>query len=134
MKNICVSSSGLFAILCVCVLCIAAAPTLATTSNPVPHLDPIVPASAAPGGPAFTMKVTGTGFVPGSTVLWNGGVRSTTFVNSSKLTAAIQASDIATAGTATITVVSPGPGGGTSNFQFFHVVTAAAQQFWTVKD
>src|SRR5215472_1332850 len=134
MKNMLVSPRSLLAGLVVCVICVAAEPILATTSNPVPHLDPIVPTSAAPGGPAFTMTVTGTGFVSGSTVLWNGGARTTTFVSASKLTAAIPASDVATPGTATITVASPGPGGGTSNFQFFHVVTAAAQQFWTVKD
>jgi len=80
------------------------------------------------------MTVTGTGFVSGSSVLWNGGARTTTFVSSSKLTAAILASDIATAGTATITVANPGPGGGTSNTQFFQVTFATAQQNWTNKD
>lgn len=114
--------------------CFAAGSVSATTPNPVPHLDPVVPSAAAPGGPAFTMTVTGTGFVSGSAVYWNGAVRTTTFVSSSKLTAAIAAADIATPSTATITVVSPAPGGGTSNFQFFQVVTPAAQQFWTVKD
>lgn len=134
MKNTVVTRGSLLAVVVVCVICAAAGPAMATTPNPVPHLDPIVPSSAAPGGAAFTMTVTGTGFVSGSTVYWNGGARTTTFVSSSKLTAAIGASDIAAPGTATITVVSPGPGGGISNFQFFQVVTAAAQQFWTVKD
>lgn len=108
--------------------------TLATTPNPVPHLDPIAPSSAAPGGPAFTLTVSGTGFVTGSVVYWNGAPRTTTFVSPTKLNATISASDIATRSTATVTVVNPAPGGGTSNFQFFQIVTAAAQQYWTVKD
>jgi hypothetical protein len=109
----------------------------AALPNAVPHLDPLVPAAAAPGGPAFTLTVTGTGFVSGSTVYWNGSplpAGSTIFVSSSKLTAAIPAANIASPGTATVTVVSPPPGGGTSNFQFFLITTATGQQNWTFKD
>ena len=43
---------------------------------------------------------------------WNGGARATTFKSATSLPAAIQASDIATAGTAEITVVSFGANGG----------------------
>ncbi len=60
------------------------------------------------GSPAFTLTVNGTNFVSGSTVRWNGANRTTTFVNSSQLTAAIPASDIVTSGTASITVQNPG--------------------------
>ncbi|HET8924027.1 MAG TPA: FG-GAP-like repeat-containing protein [Candidatus Acidoferrum sp.] len=115
-------------------LIISGGSALATIPNPVPHLNPIVPASAAPGGPAFTMTVTGTGFVSGSVVSWNGSPRTTTFVSSSNLTAAILATDIAHLGVATVTVASPAPGGGTSNSQFFSITTAQAQLSWTVKD
>lgn len=112
-----------------------ATPNIATaTSNAVPFLNPLVPDATPPGGPAFTLTVSGTGFVSASTVLWNGSPRATKFVSSSKLTAAIQASDIATAGTATVTVASPGPGGGISNSQFFQVVNAASQLYWTSLD
>jgi len=113
-----------------------ATPVLTTAaSNPVPFLNPLQPDAAAPGGPAFTLTVTGTGFLNGSTVNWNGSPRTTTFVSSSKLTAAILASDIASTGTATVTVASPGPGGGISNSQFFQVVNAATQQlYWTALD
>ncbi len=92
------------------------------SSNPVPFIDqPLVPSAAAPGGAAFTLTVNGAGFVAGSTVLWNGDARTTTFVSSTRLTAAIPATDIATPTTASITVSSPGPGGGTSNIVFFQV-------------
>jgi hypothetical protein len=47
-------------------------------------------------------------------VLWNGAARTTTFVSTSQLTAAITAADVANAGSASITVSTPSPGGGTS--------------------
>jgi len=87
-----------------------------------------------PGGSTLSLPVTGTGFVAGSVVYWNGTARTTTFVNSSKITATILAADIASPGTATITVVSPGPGGGQSNSEFFQVTTPLANLFFTVKD
>src|SRR6266481_9359615 len=61
------------------------------------------------------------GFVTGSVVNWNGGARATTFVSTSQLTAAILASDIASASTASVTVVSPNPGGGPSNVVYFSI-------------
>jgi hypothetical protein len=68
----------------------------------------ISPASATAGGPSFTLTVTGSNFVSGSVVRWRGGNRTTTFVSSTQLTATILASDIASAGTASVTVGSPG--------------------------
>jgi hypothetical protein len=70
---------------------------------------------------AFTLTIHGSGFVSGSAVNWNGSPRPTTFVSAGKITAAIPASDIATAATATITVKNPSPGGGLSNSAFFAV-------------
>jgi hypothetical protein len=93
-------------------------------ANPVPLVDePLVPVSVGPGGPGFRLTVNGTGFVPSSTVKWNGSPRTTTFVSSMQLTAAIPATDIATTTAALITVVNPSPGGGTSNFTSFSVTT-----------
>jgi hypothetical protein len=95
------------------------------TSNPVPLINqPLVPDAVAPGGAGFTLTVNGTGFVSGSVVNWNGSALVTTFVSSSQLTAAVAASDIATASTASVTVVNPSPGGGTSNVAFFSVAAA----------
>jgi Bacterial Ig-like domain (group 3)/FG-GAP-like repeat len=107
------------------VLMVFAAPAIA--QNPAPFLDqPPVPEATAPGGPAFTLKVNGAGFVATSVVNWNGSPRATTFVRSSQLTATILASDIATASTAAVTVVNPSPGGGVSNTQFFSIAVAKA--------
>ena len=93
--------------------------------NPVPTATLLSPASAAPDGPPFTLAVTGTNFVTSSIVEWNGGARATTFVSSSQLTAAIQAADIASTGTASVTVVNPSPGGGTSSALTFTVTSVS---------
>ena len=83
--------------------------------SPGPTITSLSPASATAGDPAFTLTVNGTNFVSGSTVHWNDAARTSTFVSSTQLTAAITAADVATAGTVNVTVVNPAPGGGTSN-------------------
>ena len=72
------------------------------------------------GGPAFTLTVAGTGFASGAVVKWNGLARTTAFSGATKLTAAILAADIATAGSFPVTVVS---GGATSNAVNFTVTS-----------
>ena len=90
-------------------------------SNPVPTLGTLNPSNVEEGGPSFTLTVNGADFVPGSVVRWNGADRTTTFVSDDELQADIDAADIAVAGTATVTVFSPGPGGGTSSGQTFTI-------------
>lgn len=90
-------------------------------TNPVPSLGSLAPPSATHGGKAFTLTVNGSKFVSGCTVEWNGAGRATTFVNSGQVTAKIQAADIATAGSAAVTVKNPAPGGGTSNSLTFTI-------------
>ncbi|HTC61815.1 MAG TPA: FG-GAP-like repeat-containing protein [Candidatus Saccharimonadales bacterium] len=111
---------------------VAARPPI--TTNPVPFLNPIVPAATVPSGTAYTLTVTGTGFVSGSVVDWNGSPLATTFVSGSKLTATVPAADTSAPGTAAISVINPAPGGGTSNQQTFEVTSAAAQIFWSTRD
>lgn len=85
-------------------------------SNPVPFVNqPLIPAATVPGSAGFTLTVNGTGFVTGAVVDWNGTALPTTFVSSSRLTAAVPAANVAKLGTASVTVVNPSPGGGTSN-------------------
>jgi hypothetical protein len=94
------------------------------TASPVPTTTSVSPTSASAGGAAFTLTVNGTNFVNGSTVRWNGANRTTTFVSATQLTAAIPASDITTAGSASVTVFNSTPGGGTSNAQTFTISPA----------
>jgi len=95
------------------------------SKNPVPVLTALSPTSATVGDAAFTLTVTGSGFVTGSTVNWSGAARTTTFVSGTQLTAAIAAADVATAGTAQVTVVNPSPGGGPSAALTFTIQNAA---------
>jgi hypothetical protein len=95
-----------------------------TINNPAPQISTLTPSSAQAGGAAFTLNVTGTGFVANSVVQWNGSARTTTFVSGTQLTAAISAADIAAAGNVNVTVVNPTPGGGTSAAVSFAITAA----------
>jgi hypothetical protein len=92
-----------------------------TINNPEPTITSLSPQNKAAGDPAFTLTVNGTNFVAGSKVRWNDSNCTTTYVNSTKLMAAIPASDIAKVGTASVTVFNPTPGGGVSPGRSFRV-------------
>ena len=92
-----------------------------SASNPVPTITSISPSSVVAGNAAFTLTVNGMGFVSGAALKWNGASRTTTFVSATQLQAAITAADIATAGTAQVTVFNSTPGGGTSNAIIFTI-------------
>lgn len=95
--------------------------TINDATKPVPRISNINPSGALVGGPAFPLIVTGTNFLPDSVVRWNGQSRPTTFANSTQLTAQIPASDLASVGTATVTVFTPPAGGGESNSLTFTI-------------
>jgi len=104
-------------------------------ANPVPLINqPLVPDAVAPGGADFTLTVNGTGFVSASVVNWNGSALATTFVSDSQLTAMVPAADIATDSTGSVAVVSPGPGGGTSNVAFFSITTSSSGLMFSGSD
>lgn len=92
-------------------------------ANPSPTLTELSRPAALVGGPTFVLVVRGSGFVFNSVVLWNGASRATTFVSSGELRAIILASDIASPGAASLTVVNPAPGGGTSAPLIFSIIT-----------
>ena len=89
-----------------------------TIDNPAPALASLSPGSTQAGGAAFTLTLNGSNFVPTSTVQWNGTSRTTTFVSATQLTEAITAADIATQGSASVTVANPPPGGGSNTLAF----------------
>jgi hypothetical protein len=99
----------------------AAVAVTVSNGSPAPVLTSLNPSSATAGGVAFTLTVNGNSFVSGSSVRWNGAARTTTFVSATQLAASIAAADIATAGSASVTVVTPAPGGGTSSAAAFVV-------------
>jgi hypothetical protein len=62
--------------------------------------------SAFAGSPGFSLTVLGYGYWPDSVVQWNGSSRPTTYTSSGQLVAQISTSDLATAGTYPVTVLS----------------------------
>jgi hypothetical protein len=96
--------------------------TISIPTNPVPAINGISPAFTNAGGAVFTLTVNGSGFIAGSTVYWGTTALSTTYISATQLTAQVPAVDIATGGiTVAITVLTPAPGGGTSNAWQFEV-------------
>lgn len=92
-----------------------------SVKNQTPSLTSLSPASANAGSAATTIALNGVGFVPNSAVTINGAARTTTFVSSTSLDALLTAGDLASAGVNQVQVVSPAPGGGTSNIVTFAV-------------
>jgi hypothetical protein len=82
-------------------------------TNLAPTLSSTGQATIAAGSGNLYLTVTGTGFLPGAVVLWNGSPRTTTFVDNAHLQVAIAAADLASA--QTITLASQNPGSGNSN-------------------
>jgi len=101
---------------------VCASSLLSAQSNPVPFVNQALsPVSAAPGSAGFTLTVSGTGFASGAVAEWDRSPRITEVVSNSLLHVTIKTSDLAKAGTGSITVVNPAPGGGASNVVFFPV-------------
>src|ERR1051326_255163 len=57
----------------------------------IPVLTSISPNHVISGGPSLTITAVGSNFAPGSTVLFNGSPRPTTFVDTNTLSAALPA-------------------------------------------
>jgi WD40 repeat protein len=112
--------------------------------NPVPKIASISPNSAAPGSAALALTITGTNFLPtsdpsgGSQVFWNTTTQtslSVTSITATQIQATVPAAQLATAGSATVTVYNPPAsppsdctinctgfgGGGTSNGATFTI-------------
>ena len=82
---------------------------------PMPSLSSLSPDSANAGSAGFNVALQGTGFTPESVVRWNGSDRTTQRLSAVQLRAVISTADLASAGTAQVTVFNPEPGGGSSN-------------------
>lgn len=78
-----------------------------TVNGVAPVITSLSPPLVAAGSGALTLTVNGTGFDPMAVVTFNGSNRTTTFVNSTQVTAALTAGDVSAAGTPQIRVVNP---------------------------
>ncbi|MDX1932313.1 MAG: right-handed parallel beta-helix repeat-containing protein [Capsulimonadales bacterium] len=93
-----------------------------TVENPVPTVTGIDPAFVFAGSSALTVTIDGTGYTAGSVVLWNGSPRTTFFVTGTRVRVNLTREDLAVVGAHTLTVKTPGPGGGDSNPGRFTVI------------
>jgi hypothetical protein len=75
----------------------------------LPAITSLSPTTAVAGGAAFTLTINGTNFVAGSTTAkWGTTPLTLTFKNATQLTAPVTAAQIVTAGSANVTVTTPG--------------------------
>jgi hypothetical protein len=83
-------------------------------TNPAPLVSSISPTTLALGSPAQTLTITGSNFISGSTVTYNGVSHTPNVVSSTQLTIQLSADDLAAAGAFPVVVTNPAPGGGVS--------------------
>ncbi|MCX6628616.1 MAG: IPT/TIG domain-containing protein [Candidatus Solibacter sp.] len=100
---------------------------IATFTVVAPTLSTILPTSIPAGSAAFTLAVTGTSFVSGAQVWFNGSTLTTTFVSSTALTAAVPGYLVEEAGPVDVKVTNPG-GAGTLDL-IFNVLRPAITSF-----
>lgn len=85
--------------------------------NPVPGVAGIAVTGA--GGGKLTLTITGTGFVGGATVIWNGKTLVPSSVSNTQIVVQVDITDFRSA---VVSVVNPGPGGGSSTGLLISIV------------
>lgn len=83
--------------------------------NLVPALVSISPTAVQAGSKDTTLTINGSGFSANSTAQLGGSALSTSFVSATHLTATVPAARLASLGWSPVSVVTPAPGGGSSN-------------------
>ena len=88
-----------------------------SVGTPPPVLSSLsgVPNPLLAGNPGFTLTVTGTGFVPGTSILVQGFPIATTFISNTQLNGSVPGFLLLTANTLNVTAVNPQPTVGSSN-------------------
>jgi subtilisin len=95
-------------------------------TNPAPAISATDPTHVRATSGPLKLLVIGAGFSTFSVVRWNGADRPTRLISTTKLEASIANSDLPAAGTAQVSVYTPGPGGGTTNALAFTIDPTAA--------
>jgi DNA/RNA endonuclease G (NUC1) len=91
-----------------------------SSTNPTPILSSIDPSSDTLGAAGFTLTAAGSNFISSSVVKWNGNNLATTYVSATQLQAAVPTSNLASVGTANVTVFTSN--GGTSASKPFNII------------
>jgi hypothetical protein len=103
---------------------------VAPRDNPVPTLSSISPDSAVRGAGSVEITATGSNFIDGSVLIWDGDERPTTLVSATELRATLLAGDLlkTTADIErTVWIRNPEPGGGTSGALPFVILEESPQ-------
>ncbi|MEO6817057.1 MAG: IPT/TIG domain-containing protein [Edaphobacter sp.] len=82
--------------------------------NPLPVITSISPSNLTPGNEGTTLEITGSGFLPSTTVLWNNNPLAAKFISSTQFSATIPSAIPAAGNSASVTLSNPAPGGGLS--------------------
>ena len=98
-----------------------------TVANPTAAIQAINPSAAFVGSASLSMTVNGSGFVPGSVVLFNGAALATAYVSGTVVTAQVPSSSLGAAGDFPVAVSNPPPGGGVTAPVVFRVQYPAPQ-------
>ena len=107
-----ITTTLLVALVAFTVACGYSKKTTAPVAGTVPAISQLAPNSTNAGA-AFILTVDGSNFGSQAVVNFNGVAQMTTFVSANQVTASIPATDVATAGTAAVTVTNPAtPGTG----------------------
>lgn len=81
---------------------------------PVPLISSISPSSVVAGTQYMDLTVHGSNFTTASIVYWNDSPRPTTYTDETTLQVDLTSTDLASAGTVSISVQNPPPGGGST--------------------
>lgn len=97
-----------------------------TVNNPIPTIATITPGSTLTNT-SPTLVIDGTNFNASTTVTFNGANKPVTIASSTQLSVTLTMADTATAGTSTIMVANPAPGGGIAIATNFTVIGRATK-------
>jgi trimeric autotransporter adhesin len=89
-------------------------PVNLTVNNPAPTIASLEPSIELAGVVSPVVAVVGTGFVPTTVIQVGGSARTTTYISATQVNVTLNASDVAAAGSLSLTAVNASPGGGTS--------------------
>jgi PKD repeat protein len=92
----------------------------------VPTITSLTPSSVCQGGPAFTVAIDGSAFLPGAKAEVNGVARPATVVSPTRMTVKFAANEANSPGTISIRVLNPD--GGISNAATLTVLSNSASQ------
>lgn len=89
-----------------------------TVDNPTPTVTAVQPQPVFPCDAPATLTVTGTNFLTGTTVNYNGESKTPTLTSATQLTIPLTLADVAKPGSYPVAVTLAGPGGGTATQNF----------------